>query len=423
MEILLVIILFVIIVFYFMGTNKDKNRTLARHHYSPSKQNNFIPIKIIENDNALNTIVSDFDERKIIATKELENNLGKALPNDVIWSVLQTLYLEYFLKDHKIILNVDYQRGLLLQKEKKYKGAISIYSYGLYYLMNFYKADLNPTAHIIDYVENDTQLIEMAQQKFINKIQRCMKYENINDLKVAELSYELISKTPLPNVSMDDYLLKTKPYFIQKKKDNSTQENLGSMVDLVSTHDDITDGLIFEATLQLRTPLDILKHHKEHGKRPPNYTKEAWQGIWMPKTKTYKDMGLPFDEIKSSVSSDIGSLEDNEAKLYLDFLIKFHEISESDFSVEDKIVKIKSLCNTDTDFNTYFIRHAEDDKEFLESYFGLLIKNILSNKVTTILNSAGYRTLKDLKCVDSKDLLKLKGIGKSTIDKLSEYLT
>lgn len=51
---------------------------------------------------------------------------------------------------------------------------------------------------------------------------------------------------------------------------NKSLEDLGD--------EDIIDGLKFVATLQLRTPLEILEHHgeifKENNQTPPNYAKE-----------------------------------------------------------------------------------------------------------------------------------------------------
>jgi len=207
------------------------DRKLTRHQ-DTVYQKGFTPNKIIENDNALNQIVPDYKEREQIVIKELENNLGKALPNDVKWSILQTLSSEYFLKDHKIIVNVSYQRGLLLQKEKKYKEAISHYSYGLYYLMNFYQADFNPTAHFIDQVETANGLIEMAQQKFINKIELCINYQqfNINDMKENILLYVNIST--LPQLTAQDFFRQVESYIKKHyEKEQDTLQHLDNEQD------------------------------------------------------------------------------------------------------------------------------------------------------------------------------------------------
>ena len=402
--------------------------TLAKHNSNPiikTIEEDFTPYKIVENDNTLHSIVSDFEDRKLRAREELKDKLGSALTNDVLWRLLQDLYSEYFFKDHKIFLNTIYQQGLFLQKEKKYKQAISHYSYGLYYLMNVYQVDFNPTAHLIDFVQNDIQVIEMAQQKFINKIQLCAKYENLKEDKIKEYTSKLITISTLENLSFDDFFETIKDYIVKKEKfiDDNT---IGIMTDKPFFEDDLISHLKFNATLQLRTPLSVLIHHdeifKENGKVPPNYAKEEWQGIWIAKTKSYIELGLDIDEIPlRTVSTDIGSLEENEAKEYLEFLIKFHTISESEIDAEEKIIKIKHLCKSNTNFKKYYIWKTSDEKDFLESYFKLLVRNILPLNIANILEEVGYRTLKDLKGANPKDLLSLKNVGHATISKLKKY--
>jgi len=64
---------------------------------------------------------------------------------------------------------------------------------------------------------------------------------------------------------------------------------------------------------------------------------------------------------------------------------------------------------------------SHNDDEFLESYFNLLIRNIAPSNVAKILQSMGYRTLKDLKGVNPENLLSIKGVGNATIVKLNDY--
>lgn len=420
----------------FPPPNVKRNTTSYNAHLidaQPSRlTNNFSPVKIVENDNELENIVSDFQTRRENKIVELTANLGKALPNDVIWGILQDLILEYILKDHKIYINTFYQQGLLLQKEKKYKQAITHYSYGLYYLMNFYKADFNPTSHIIDFVRNEIELIEMAQYKFINKIQICMKREELTVDEVKDLSHRLIKDSSFPYLTFEQFFTIIEPHIQLKNKVEFEEGTIGSLQDKplsewVGNNDDIISGLEFHATLQLRTPLEVLLHHgevfSEQG-NPPQYAKEAWQGIWTYKTKSWKELGIDIQEElpETTASSDIGSLEPDEAKEYLDFLIKFHTIAESELRADEKIKQIMQLEKSNSNFKKYYNKQTGEGKEFLESYFNLLIKNILPPKITKSLNDAGYRTLKDLKGVDSKELLKLEGVGKATIDKLTPYL-
>jgi len=387
-----------------------------------NNRDSFFPVKIIDNDNELEKIVPDFEYRKQQATQELESRLGKALPNGVIWSILQKLYSEFFLKDHKIILNTEYQRGLLLQKEKKYNQAISHYASGLYYLMNFYQADFNPTAHIINMKTSNQELIEMAQNKFINKIQLCMKYGNMNLDEVKRYSLFFIHDD-LPNLSSNNFIETILSYIKRQNKKPEKHQDLILKLNTSNNDkfydDDITEGLEFHATLQFRTPLEVLVHDGEiyRGKgQPPQYTKEAWQGMWLPKLRDEYD--LPR---KRGVSTDIGYLEGDERNNYLDFLIKFHTIAESELRAEEKIIKIRQLLKSDSKFRTFYNKMFGENNDFLESYFNLLIRNIVPSKAAQILYEEGFKTLNDLRGVDKNDLLKLKGIGQATIKKLEEY--
>lgn len=450
MLITLVFIIVLLALYFIIKSKKQSNQTFIQPDVKrnttsynthlmdaqPSRiTNNFSPVKIVENDNELENIVPDFQTRRENKIVELTANLGKALPNDVIWGILQDLILEYILKDHKVFINTCYQQGLLLQKEKKYKQAITHYSYGLYYLMNFYKADFNPASHIIDLVRNETQLIEMAQHKFINKIQICMKKEELTVDEVKDLSHRLIKNSPFPHLNFERFFALIEPHIRLKKKVEYEEGSIGSLQDKplsewIGNNDDIISGLEFHATLQLRTPLEVLIHHGEvfsrKEGRPPQYAKEAWQGVWTHKLKSWSeidpDLGWSDESPMCSVATEIGGLEPDEQKQYLDFLIKFHTISESESTADEKIKQIKQLEKSDSNFRAYYKKQSKGDKEFLESYFNLLIKNILPPKVTKSLNDVGYRTLKDLKGVDPKELLKLEGVGKATIDKLASYL-
>lgn len=420
-------ILFVILavfIIFLIKKDKQESSNINKPNNISNPNKIFIPIKIIENDNTLRKIVDDYDLRENNAKIELEKNLGKALPNDIIWSILQKLYLESFFKNHKLFLNVVYQQGLLLQKEKKFKQAIIHYSYGLYYLLCFYPLKMNPTNHIIDFVTSENSIIEMAQYKFINKIKICMNNENIDIQEFRDLSKKFIETSVLPYLTHNEFLENVESFLIKNTNvsdETPWEQSLNNMID-----DDMIKCFEFNATLQLRTPLNVLKHHKEKifdkNKKLPKYAKEGWEGIWLPITKTYKELGIDMEEIpKGTCSSDLGYLSVEEQELYFNFLLKFHTISESEKEVNEKINLIKDLIKTDREFSKYYERVTGNGKLFLEDYFGLLIRNVLPPKVSSILKDNGYVLLEDLKNVNLDDLLKIDGIGKSTINKLIPY--
>ncbi|MCD8545374.1 MAG: hypothetical protein LRY52_11230 [Sulfurospirillum cavolei] len=81
-----------ILIFCFQMYQKNDTKPQKKAQSNPSFERNTTLHKIIENDNSLNFIVDDFESRKHAKTQDLEKSLGKALPNDVIWGVLQDIF-------------------------------------------------------------------------------------------------------------------------------------------------------------------------------------------------------------------------------------------------------------------------------------------------------------------------------------------
>ncbi len=198
---------------------------------------------------------------------------------------------------------------------------------------------------------------------------------------------------------------------------NKSLENWGD--------EDIIDGLEFVATLQLRTPLEILLHHGEifRGKNqtPPNYVKEEWQGNWIPKTKSYKDLGLDIEEIEnSSCSSEIGYVNSSE---YVNFLIDFRKIVESDSSNEKMINELYFLAERNQKYKSFWNRHIETDYDFPHSFFykQFTIIDGIGTKTAKLLYENGFKTINDLQNAPDEELLKIKGIGNIQLQKIKEY--
>ena len=98
---------------------------------------------------------------------------------------------------------------------------------------------------------------------------------------------------------------------------------------------DVCDGLVFHATLQLRTPLRVLLRHGEEyrGKgMPPRIARVGWEGIWLPNPMTWEQLGIvgKSDWPESDAASDIGPIKASE---YLPFLLAVHGIEEADESL------------------------------------------------------------------------------------------
>lgn len=192
-------------------------------------------------------------------------------------------------------------------------------------------------------------------------------------------------------------------------------------------NEDIIDGLKFTATLQLRTPLEVLKHHGEifKGKNqtPPNYAKEQWQGIWLPKTKSFKDLGLDIEEIENdnSSASDIGYVKSSE---YVKFLIDFRKIVESDNSNDEMLKELYNLAEKNQKYKSFWAKHKETDKDFPHSFFYKQLTKVdgIGIKTAKLLYENGFKTISDLKNARDDELLKIKGIGNIQLKKIRKEL-
>lgn len=122
---------------------------------------------------------------------------------------------------------------------------------------------------------------------------------------------------------------------------------------------DVVEGMRFCATLHLSTPLEVLRHHDEvfHGppSQAPKYGSQA-DGIWVFKTKSLRDLGLPLDFPESVHASDIGQVKPSE---YLPFLLRFRSIVEADDELELKSSRLSSLQHESPQFNKIWQRLAK----------------------------------------------------------------
>ena len=409
-----ILVIVLIIIYIFAKNQKPKHQQnakydipvttdtspLKRQPMSPVEKTNFIPYKIVENDNALRSIVDDYDRREIEAIKDFETRLGKALPNDVIWSILQDLIIECWetTKNKKILVNTEYQMGLLLQKEKKYKDAISHYSMGLYYLMNFYPHKFNPHGHLIDYVKNDFEVIEMAQEKFINKIKLCIKYSNLSIDDLFDSIQRITTVTVLKKVSpielMQEIVVATKSFYMpdDEKEEISIGEKRQTMYKEFGLEDVVTSYKInpprHDIDINMETLQNAFNEYKTWDDVPDNLKDFAF-----PRT----DLSNEFDEMQDEepafgykVFGQAGYMNNIATKKeFNDFLLMIHEYL---------IGRFKDLSLDE--------RYAAIDKETISTPMRMKLKSqIFGDELPS-------------KIISIYELSKIDGIGKATAEKL-----
>ncbi len=181
-------------------------------------------------------------------------------------------------------------------------------------------------------------------------------------------------------------------------------------------------GFEFEATLQLRTPLRVLLHHGEHytknDGRQPKIAHKPWEGLWVPKTKTFRELGIDMDEIVSDVfASHIGPIH---AKEYLPFLIEVRKIVEFNSSIESRIKMLQEKPKVGI-WKTYVNKHGGINK-IIEEFFPRFIDTIpkINNAIISELHVLGLDTPNSIEAASDEVLLKIKGIGKAKIKVIHE---
>lgn len=113
---------------------------------------------------------------------------------------------------------------------------------------------------------------------------------------------------------------------------------------LVFPNSDIISGLRFCATMQLRTPLRVLRRHGELffdlPNEPPHIARAQWEGIWTSQTHSFRELGIELDEHPAAqMASSIGPIPFDGGD-YLKFLIAVREIVELANSIEDRLARL-----------------------------------------------------------------------------------
>ena len=232
------------------------------------------------------------------------------------------------------------------------------------------------------------------------------------------------------------------PQTIEQEKNDSFDGS--QYVDMARDNDDICDGLVFHATHQLRTPVEILKKNGEvyRGKgEPPEYGTMA-DGIWLANVSSKYQFDEPGEE---KAASDAGSVK---SKDYLDFTIALLSIFErNELSIHDKM----SLASTVSENNPtrekieslilkYYSQGDEDDfsiedvmcrfisKEESLNYFKykksyIRLVDGANKTIINVLLENEIETIDQLINAEDAQLLKLKGIGKVSLSKMRECLS
>lgn len=194
--------------------------------------------------------------------------------------------------------------------------------------------------------------------------------------------------------------------------------NVGQRTDIAKGFDSsmlsVVEGWRFCATIQLRTPLRILKRDREVSKglaEPPEITRELWEGIWLPVPRAL-DVLPAFQG--STRSSDIGPIPSNGGD-YLKFLLHIREIVEAPTSVESRRSKLRGV-DLPPEWKSFSESHG-GLSAICDYFFPPFTGSIKGLQAQTLraLEANGWKTPQVIASLSNAELLAVKGIGPSKI--------
>lgn len=194
--------------------------------------------------------------------------------------------------------------------------------------------------------------------------------------------------------------------------------NVGQRTDIAMGFDSsmlsVVEGWRFSATIQLRTPLRILRRDRELSSGPAKplpITVEQWEGAWVPVLRAL-DVLPAFES--STRSSDIGPIPRNGGD-YLKFLIHIREIVEAPTSVESRRTKLGGV-DLPPEWNSFSEAHGGLGA-ICDYFFPPFISSIKGLQAQTLraLEAKGWKTPQVIASLSDAELLAVKGIGPSKI--------
>lgn len=186
---------------------------------------------------------------------------------------------------------------------------------------------------------------------------------------------------------------------------------------------DIIKGLKFVATMQLRTPLRVLEHHGEifNGPgSPPPYAKEMWEGIWVPVTKSFAELGIPIEEPPSEMASDVGPIPSTGGK-FLNFILSVRHIVEQNQSIATR--RNELVVHLKKDEWEYYVHKLGGIEKIVNRFFPHFVELLpsLTEETISVLRSKKLITASQISTASDKELLKIKGIGPAKLSKIREF--
>lgn len=215
--------------------------------------------------------------------------------------------------------------------------------------------------------------------------------------------------------------------FLKPKTDDATTTNVininsGDPLGAYRENSDLVECLEFHATLQLRTPLKaLMMDGMMHSDKShlPELGIETWQGIWVAKLKTWRELGYDIDEMDEGKSaSDIGYISRDA---YLPFLKAVRSVVEKAGSIDDRVKQLSAELKKH-EWSEFLEKHQGADV-IINTFFPFFIDTLpgVSASIKEQLRLLGFKTADQLSGADLDVLTSIKGVGKVKASSLQQY--
>lgn len=185
---------------------------------------------------------------------------------------------------------------------------------------------------------------------------------------------------------------------------------------------DILAGVQFSATLHVTTPLACVQHHTELFDGPPSAAPRyglPQHGIWVPKAKTFRELGVDLPEFTSPSSphaSDIGPINPRE---YVPFLIAFRTIFEGPGTDEAKLEALARLPLENPAYRAFWAKHEANRQDFPRVLFYSTFRELpgVGPAIARRLYEHGFRSIAEILSSPDTELLRVKGVSASLLQR------
>ncbi len=244
---------------------------------------------------------------------------------------------------------------------------------------------------------------------------------------------------------LKDWKPKIKPEWKKQgfvEEDEFLEENFSpKAIKLIKEADEEkrTGSYIYQyfANPSLKTPLEHLVAHDAvvKGKTMPEMIGEPTgyledgkpftvHGFWSQTTQFALDGGWGDAGELTGTSTDIGRIKQSSKffKEWINYLIDFRTIVESDMTIEEKLYQINDVMSQSSKAYKDIYKKLVTERNFPDRFFTDLLCELNGVGYTTarLLWDAGYLSKEQVLNAPDEELLQIKGIGKSLVNKIKK---